>query len=84
MLLDRANPLFPSDYAFRDIYLLASAAENGDSVVYGALHGLNGWIACFEKSRLAGGLRSICITEPGDIRKRPDIIEQAFKMGNSA
>ena len=24
-LLDRSNPLFPSDYAFRDIYLLATA-----------------------------------------------------------
>lgn len=27
-LLDRANALFPSDYAFRDIYLLASATED--------------------------------------------------------
>ena len=27
-LLDRANPLFPADYAFRDVYLLASAAED--------------------------------------------------------
>ena len=28
-LLDRANPLFASDYKFRDIYFLASAAEEG-------------------------------------------------------
>ena len=28
-LLDRSNPLFPSDYAFRDIYLLATAALRG-------------------------------------------------------
>ena len=27
-MLDRANPLFPAEYAFRDIYLLASAEEN--------------------------------------------------------
>lgn len=27
-LLDRSNPLFPSDYAFRDIYLLATAADS--------------------------------------------------------
>ncbi len=26
-MLDRSNPLYPSDYAFRDIYLLAAAAE---------------------------------------------------------
>ena len=27
-LLDRANPLYPSDYRFRDIYMLTSAAED--------------------------------------------------------
>lgn len=82
-LLDRANPLFPSDYKFRDIYLLASAAENEERAVDGAIHGLKGWIECFEKSRLAGVLRGIGVTEPGDIKKRPEFIEQAFKMGNS-
>ena len=29
-LLDRSNPLFPSDYAFRDIYLLATAADSAE------------------------------------------------------
>ena len=48
-LLDRSNPLYTSDYAFRDIYLLASAAENDDSAVDGPINGLKGWIACFEK-----------------------------------
>lgn len=31
-LLDRANALFASDYAFRDIYLLTAAAEEDDQV----------------------------------------------------
>ena len=31
-LLDRANPLYPSDYRFRDIYMLTSAAENEEYV----------------------------------------------------
>ena len=53
-LLDRANPLFPSEYAFRDIYLLACAAEDGGDVWQRAADGLGGWIACFEKARLAG------------------------------
>lgn len=82
-LLDRANPLFPSDYAFRDIYLLASAAENEESAVDGALKGLEGWVECFEKSRLAGVIRGVGVTDPGEIKTRAEIIEQAFNMGNS-
>ena len=82
-LLDRANPLFPSDYAFRDIYLLASAAENEDSAMDGAVNGLEGWIKCFEKSRLAGVLRGVGVTEPGEIRKKPEFLQASFSMGKS-
>ena len=53
-LLDRANPLFPSDYKFRDIYLLASSAEDDKSAMDGAINGLGGWIACFPKTSLKG------------------------------
>ena len=50
----RVNALFPSDYAFRDIYLLASATEDEPDTDERAIHGLEGWIACYEKCRLAG------------------------------
>ena len=53
-LLDRANPLYPSDYRFRDIYMLTSAAEDEQSTPERAVTGLTGWIDCFEKSHLAG------------------------------
>ena len=38
-LLDRANSLYPSDYAFRDISLLSSAAEEEEGVDERAIHG---------------------------------------------
>lgn len=53
-MLDRANPLFPSDYRFRDVYFLATAAECEESAMARAVSGLEGWIECFEKARLAG------------------------------
>lgn len=62
-LLDRSNPLFPSDYAFRDIYLLATAADSAESSMDGAVKGLEGWIACFEKAALRGVVRGM-ITKP--------------------
>ena len=61
----RVNALFPSDYAFRDIYLLASATEDEPDTDERAIHGLEGWIACYEKCRLAGTVFAGGVTEPG-------------------
>lgn len=66
-LLDRANPLYGADYAFRDIYLLATAAEAEASTIEGAVKGLEGWIACFEKARLAGTVFAGGVNDAGDI-----------------
>ncbi len=81
-LIDRANSLFPSDYAFRDIYLLTAAAEDEDGVDEGAIHGLNGWIACYEKARLAGTVFAGGVNDAGDIKGHP-ALQQAYEMGKS-
>lgn len=46
-LLDRANSLFDSDYAFKEVYLLTSAAEDEEQVPERAISGLSGWVECF-------------------------------------
>lgn len=79
-LLDRANPLFPADYAFRDIYLLAAAAEEDEHTVDGAITGLTGWIDCFEKTRLAGTVFAGGVTAVGDIQKH-SALQKAYDMG---
>lgn len=82
-MLDRANPLFPSEYAFRDIYLLASAADDEESAVDGAVNGLKGWIACFEKAQFKGVVKGVGAANPGDIRKMPTRLEEARIMGKN-
>lgn len=83
-LLDRSNPLFPSDYTFRDIYLLASAADGEASAVDGTVTGLQGWIACFGKSRLNGVVRGVGATNPGDMKSIPAALRAAYELGNNA
>lgn len=51
-MLDRANPLYPSAYQFRDIYLLATAAEDEPETVSGTKTAVQGWIDCFTKANL--------------------------------
>ena len=78
-LLDRANPLFSADYAFRDIYLLTSSAEEEDSAADGPIHGLEGWIACFEKARLAGVVRGGGANDPGEMPEEKQ--KAAYELG---
>ena len=79
-MLDRANPLFPSDYQFRDIYLLAAAAEEDEHTVDGAVTGLQGWIDCFEKAHLAGTVFAGGVTSVGEIQNHP-ALEKAYELG---
>lgn len=81
-LLDRANPLFPSDYRFRDIYFLASAAEEEDDTMDKAISGLEGWIDCFEKSRLKGVVKAPGVTDIGDIENHISL-KEAYEMGKN-
>jgi len=81
-LLDRLNPLFPSDYAFRDVYMLTAAAEDDAHVPQRAVSGLEGWIACFERARLAGAVFMGGVTSPGETPEHP-ALEQAYRMGKS-
>ncbi len=82
-LLDRLNPLFPSDYAFRDIYLMTAAAEAEDSVPERAVSGVEGWVECFERARLAGTVFMGGVTEAGENPEHP-ALEKARHMGRNA
>lgn len=79
-LLDRANPLYTTDYKFREIYLLSSAAETEDTAMDRAITGLEGWIECFEKAKLKGALLAKGVTNIGDIENN-EILKKAYEMG---
>ena len=81
-LLDRANPLFVSDYRFRDVYFISCAAENEDFVPQRAMSGLEGWIECFEKARLAGSVFGGGVTETGEIEGSP-ALDKAYALGKT-
>ena len=79
-LLDRSNPLYSADYRFRDVYLLAAAAEEDEHTADGAVTGLQGWIDCFDKARLAGTVFAGGVTTVGEIQGHA-ALGQAHEMG---
>ena len=80
-LLDRMNPLYTSDYRFRKVYMLSTAAEDEESTPEKAVSGLKGWVDCFEKAELAGSLFCGGITEPGEAVEKEAELEEAYQFG---
>ena len=79
-ILDRANPLYTADYAYRDVYLLATAADGEEHAMDGARKGLEGFIACFEKAHFAGSVFAGGVDAPGTVKEHGSL-EKAREMG---
>ena len=82
-LLDRLNPLYTTDYRFRKVYMLSTAAEDEPFVPERAVSGLQGWIDCFEKAELAGSLFCGGINDPGEAAGKSEAQERAYCFGRS-
>ena len=79
-MLDRANPLFGTDYAFTKAYLLATAAENEAATVEGTVKAVQGWVDCFDRCELAETIFAGGVSSVGDIAGHP-ALEQAYQSG---
>lgn len=79
-LLDRANPLYGSDYRFTDIYMLTSAAEDEPTTPQRAITGLTGWIDCFDRAHLAGSVFAGGVNDQGEINGHP-ALKEAYELG---
>ena len=82
-LLDRLNPLYPSDYKFRNVYMLSVAAEDEEFVPQKAESGLQGWVDCFEKAEFSGSLFCGGIGDMGEASKKNEELNEAFEFGKA-
>lgn len=64
--LDRLNPLYPRKNKFKEVYLIATAAEDEKSAMDGSVTDIQGWIDCFEGVSLKGVLRGTGLSEKTD------------------
>ena len=80
-LLDRLNPLYPVDYAFHSIYMIATAAETDPSTFEKAYNGLQGWVDCFEKVKLKGIVTGGGIGDAKDAANHAIAMKKAYELG---
>lgn len=79
-MLDRANPLYDSDYSFTKVYLLAAAAEDAPYVVEGTIKTIQGWVDCFSRCKLADTIFAGGVNGIGEISGHP-ALEKAYQTG---
>ena len=82
-LLDRLNPLYDSDYCFRDIYMIATAAEDENTTIEKAYNGLQGWVDCFERATLKGYVFGGGINNAGKAVQHAEAMRQAYDLGRN-
>ena len=82
-LLDRLNPLYDSDYRFRDIYMIATAAEDESTTIEKAYNGLQGWVDCFERAELKGCIFGGGINAAGEAVQHAEAMQQAYDLGRN-
>ncbi len=82
-LLDRLNPLYSSDYKFRSVYMLSTAAEDEAFVPERAVSGLQGWIDCFEKAEFSGSLFCGSLNAAGEAVGKTEEQQEAYEFGRS-
>lgn len=82
-LLDRLNPLYSSDYRFRRVYMLSTATEDEVTTPEKATNGLQGWVDCFDKAKLAGSLFCGGISDPGEAAGKAAELDEAYHFGRA-
>ncbi len=79
-LLDRTNPLFSSNYKFKDIYLLLTAADDANNAIDGPIKAIQGWVDCFDGVNLKDVVFAGGINNPKEIINH-DALKTAYDLG---
>lgn len=79
--IDRLNPLFCSDFKFKEIYLIATAAENKKRTFEGVKEDIKGFVDCYAGTKLKGCLFVGGLDNGGDVLKKPKALKDAYSLG---
>ena len=79
--IDRIFPIYKK-IINKDLYLIATCAEEEESVISGAINTIEGFIECVENVELKGVLYGTSLHHIGEAEKSPKI-KEAYEMGKN-
>lgn len=81
--LDRMNPLYISNYKYKEVYLFTSCADGSIDAMNVAIEEIKGWISCFNGVELKETLCATNTTNPGDVKNHIEVLKKAYEIGNN-
>lgn len=82
--LDRLNPLFNSEYKFKEVYLAFSAAEDeGEETYKRAVTAISGWTDCFDGVEIKDVIFAGGVDSPNAVNSHEDVLDKALRVGES-
>ena len=82
--LDRLNPLFNSEYKFKEVYLAFSAAEDeGEETYKKAVTAVSGWTDCFDEVEIKDVVFAGGVNLAKAINSHKEILDKALKLGEN-
>lgn len=82
-MIDRANALFSTGHNFKEVYLVATAADSSKGVIQTVINGLNGWIACFDGVKFCGYVEGVGLEGPNEAAANDLLLKEAYNMGKN-
>ncbi|MDY6430274.1 MAG: flavodoxin family protein, partial [Bacilli bacterium] len=80
-LIDRMNPLYGGNNAFKHIYFASTATDDEPSTPERAIFGLKGFVACFDGVKFEDSLFLGGNTDPEEIGNKPEQLKEAYEFG---
>lgn len=81
-LLDRLNPLYIRNNHFKEVYFIATCAEDDEVAISKPTTTIEGWIDCFEGVKLVKTFAGIGINSVKDL-ENTDYLKRAYEFGKA-
>ena len=82
-LLDRLNPLYNSEYNFKEVYLILTSADNNYDTFASPISDFNNWIKCFNGVNLSKTLTFGGLCDANDVNKNKEFLSYAYEVGKN-
>jgi multimeric flavodoxin WrbA len=79
-LIDRVYA-YEKDLSNKEFYYIITATDNEEKVLEGTIEGFRGFIRCLYNATERGIVKGYGARESGTIRKKPEVLQQAYEMG---
>lgn len=83
-VLDRLNQIIFDKFKFREVYLIATSADDAANTMNVAVDELMGWVNSYDDVSLKGVIKGLGLNNSGEASGANAVLEEAYNVGKNA